>query len=440
MQRSSVLPMRVGCVLLVGASLLLFDAVASAEEPTSAETPDPAKKEALARFNAGLLHFDREEWGAALAEFLKSREIYPTRAATRNAAVCLRKQGRFDEALNLYEALVRDYPDLSEEDKAFARKESAELQDSIGTLDIRGAVPGATILVDGRDRGSFPLLSPLRVSAGSRLVRVAKDGFAPFEAQIDVAGRQAVAIEAHLAPLTVQHASAFVFEVVGSAGVVPLFGGDVVGACTGSCSQSLPLDLRGVVHGGYELSSGLGFSVDAGFVRMSLDLKNRAAQLDPVGGPTNAGTFDDALVLSGLTLGGSAFFHRGDVWPFTLRVGVGGLIGSTSDHLAGNFKNSMGDAYAADVAVSDSANYLYLAPEARIGRRLGAHFEVSIGVELMVLASIRQPMLSVTTAVSTASPGSGTRGDGLAYFPPSESLAASLLLAVAPSVGARYDF
>ncbi len=60
--------------------------------------------------------------------------------------------------------------------------------------------------------------------------------------------------------------------------------------------------------------------------------------------PPNVGTVDDALVLSGLTLGGSALFHRGTVWPFTLRVGVGAILGSARDARSGNFTNSMGDA------------------------------------------------------------------------------------------------
>src|SRR5262249_53575045 len=106
------------------------NAHAQSEAPSSPPTdhasaaPDQAKKEeAYGRFKAGLEHFDRQEWSAALVEFLRSRELYPTRAATKNAAWCMRKEGRFDEALGLYEALLRETPDLSPQDREFVDRE-----------------------------------------------------------------------------------------------------------------------------------------------------------------------------------------------------------------------------------------------------------------------------------------------------------------------------
>jgi hypothetical protein len=179
--------------------------------------PDQAKKdEAIARFKTGLDHFDRQEWSAALAEFLKSRELYPSRAATKNAAVCMRKEGRFDEALELYEELLKNFPDLSPADKDFATKEIQTLQGSIGTVDIRGAEPGATVVVDGRNRGTYPLPGPMRISAGSHVVRVFKEGFLPFESRVDIAGQQMLPLEAHLGAM-VQSGRLHVAEQTGRA-------------------------------------------------------------------------------------------------------------------------------------------------------------------------------------------------------------------------------
>src|SRR3569623_2298163 len=55
---------------------------------------DQQKADAKSHFDAGISHFDRQEWAAALVEFLKSRELYPTRGNTKDAAICLRKVGR----------------------------------------------------------------------------------------------------------------------------------------------------------------------------------------------------------------------------------------------------------------------------------------------------------------------------------------------------------
>lgn len=86
-------------------------------------TGDAAKDDARGHFDLGISHFDREEWAAALVEFLKSRELFPTKGNTKNAAICLRKVGRFDEALDLFEALLRDFSDLSPTDHDLAQRD-----------------------------------------------------------------------------------------------------------------------------------------------------------------------------------------------------------------------------------------------------------------------------------------------------------------------------
>ena len=92
--------------------------------------------QARAAFESGLAHFDRGETSAALADFLRSRELHPTRTATLNAAVCLRKENRFDESLELYEELLRSFPNLDAKERAFATKEMAELKPLVGAIDF----------------------------------------------------------------------------------------------------------------------------------------------------------------------------------------------------------------------------------------------------------------------------------------------------------------
>jgi hypothetical protein len=66
----------------------------------------------------------------------------------------------------------------------------------VGTVDVTGAEPGASIIVDGRARADYPLIDPLRVSAGTHTIRVFKQGFEAFETAIEVAGGQTVKVEA----------------------------------------------------------------------------------------------------------------------------------------------------------------------------------------------------------------------------------------------------
>lgn len=157
--------------------------------------------EARVHFEKGLKLLDEGIWDAALAEFLQSRLLFPTRSATNNAAICMRKLNRFDEALDLFEALLREFPDLPADVKASAQRAMVELGELVGTVEIKGSEPGAAIVIDGRNRGEFPVLTPIRVSAGSHLVRVYKEGFEPFEARVEVAGGQTARTVARLSAL-----------------------------------------------------------------------------------------------------------------------------------------------------------------------------------------------------------------------------------------------
>ena len=184
------------------------DATAQPEEapkpPPKAE-PDPieAKKaDARTHFERGLSLFDEEAWDAALVEFARSRAIFPTRAATKNAAICLRRLHRFDEALDMFDALLREFPNLPPADKTLVEREVSELRSRVGTIDIQLTEPGASIVIDGRDRGTTPTTGPLRVSVGSHVVRVFKKGFSPFEQRVDVSGAQNVPLDVKLTALT----------------------------------------------------------------------------------------------------------------------------------------------------------------------------------------------------------------------------------------------
>jgi len=156
------------------------------------------KEEARVHFERGIALSDEESWDAALVEFGRSRELFATRGNTKNLALSLRKLQRFDEALDTYELLLREFPTLSPQDKTFVDKEVAELRKRVGSLEITAAEAGATVRVGNRARGSTPLNGALRVAAGSHVVRVFKEGFLPFEARVDVLGGQTAKLEVKL--------------------------------------------------------------------------------------------------------------------------------------------------------------------------------------------------------------------------------------------------
>ncbi|WP_438000963.1 PEGA domain-containing protein [Sorangium sp. So ce185] len=133
-------------------------------------------------------------WDAALAEFLESRRLYATWSATSSAGACLMNLGRFDEAL---EGLLATYGDtLPAAVKTAAQKEVLALRDGGGTIALVRAEPGAAVVIDERARGAHPSAAPLRVVAGTHVVRISKDRFEPFESAASVAGGQTTSVVA----------------------------------------------------------------------------------------------------------------------------------------------------------------------------------------------------------------------------------------------------
>jgi hypothetical protein len=149
----------------------------------------------VALFNAG----DIEQ---ALDHFLRSRAAYASSKNTINAAICLDKLERYDEALELYEeALTKFASQLDDSDRATIGPTMARLRQKVGSIDVSANVLGGSLVIDQRARGKLPLLTPVRVLGGPHVVRVLKDGYAPFETKVNVAIGSTVTVEAKLKPL-----------------------------------------------------------------------------------------------------------------------------------------------------------------------------------------------------------------------------------------------
>ena len=158
--------------------------------------------EATVRYRNGQAFAAQGAWDAALAEFLASEQHRRSWQAAAGAARCLEKLGRYDESLDRFEALLREHSaSLTAEFRAQVQERVDALRRLVGLIEVDGAEPGAAISVDGRRRGEYPLVAPLRVPVGSHVVRVVKEGFEPFEARVEVAGGKFDRVDARLVPL-----------------------------------------------------------------------------------------------------------------------------------------------------------------------------------------------------------------------------------------------
>lgn len=188
------------------------EAVPTSPAPSN-DSPDvsavESPEERAARYAIAKEHFDKaralrasNDNAAALAEFLAARRAYPTWSATSSASVCLQLLHRYDEALDMFEILLRDYEQTMPKDaKIAAQKALVEMSRLVGAVDIIDAELNAAITIDGRQRGTYPSPNPFRVPAGTHIVRVYMEGHEPFEKSVDVAGNQKLTISAPLRKL-----------------------------------------------------------------------------------------------------------------------------------------------------------------------------------------------------------------------------------------------
>jgi hypothetical protein len=189
---------------------------------------EAARAEAEKHFQLALeLGNAKQDWAGAYRELLESRRLFPTRSATRNAAFALTKLGRYVEALEMYDTLLREFASTSppEQLRAYQAERRAALA-RVGELELGVNTPGATVVLDGEQRGVTPLAGPLRVESGVHIVRLSKDGFASLERQVAVRGGQRKLLELELKPqlgtgiLEISAKNGAVFDVVIDGAVV----------------------------------------------------------------------------------------------------------------------------------------------------------------------------------------------------------------------------
>lgn len=333
-----ITPRRAIACSLLAFSLVDAAAFAQPAPPVApAVTVDPQiekkRDEAREHFQKALALFDEEAWDPALVEFARSRAIFPTRAATKNAALCLRHLKRFDEALDMFEELLK-LPNLPKEDRELGEREVKTMRGLVGTVVITTAEPGATVVIDGRERGTTPA-APVRVSVGTHVVRVFKEGFEPFETRAEIAGDQSVPVAARLARLSqsgrlkVTEQAGKVLEVVVDNGVVgktPWDGALAPGNHT--------VFLRGEGNLGTQPAS-VAVRINQ-ITPVTLGAEELAARLRVQ--PTPAGAI---VAIDGVSLGGGLWEGRLRAGAHRIEIAADGFLPQTRNVTVGGEKNEI---------------------------------------------------------------------------------------------------
>lgn len=172
----------------------------AAPSRTEAQRSGPRFEEAKRRFEAGL-KLANEDWTAALAEFMRSLELFPTRAAARNAAVALRQLGRYAESYEMYEKLQQQFGTaVPAEETERIVAEQAELSRLVGELRLDVRQLEAEIVLDGVERGKAANTRALRLDPGRYTLEVNLRGFQRFSATVTIQAGQRTELQVDLVP------------------------------------------------------------------------------------------------------------------------------------------------------------------------------------------------------------------------------------------------
>jgi PEGA domain len=304
------------------------------------------------------------------------------------------------------------------------------------SLLINTTPAGAAIAIDSVEVGRGIWEGRLR--SGPHRLEVAADGFVVDQREISLDARhETLQIELERDPDAAQwrKPSRVVLEVGGALGIAPMLGGDVADACQGTCNGTLGLGAMVTGYGGYELGSGIGFGVSAGYLFASRRLESRPVDITPMGLPARAGVADETLQLSGVLVGAAASLRTGDRFPILARFGVGGLFGEVGDARRARFPLAADSVFdAPEIIESHTVNHLYLAPEVRLGLRVTDRAEVGVSVAALVLIALSTPRWGAEDARPVLLPAYGYS----TY--PDESLQDSLSVILTPGLSARYAF
>ncbi len=221
--------MRAWCVRWCAVGALLQSPAFAQASDAAASTPsdDQHRAEAKERFLRGLDLASQDAWDAALVEFMASRELFPTRAALSNIPLSLKHLHRYAEAIEAYNELLQKFgPALAGDERKKVDEALGELRSFVGEIDVESDPRAAVVIIDGQQRGSTPLPTPIVVNAGTHSVRVSAEGFESYETQVPVAGKQRKTVQAKLhrlaksGTLAVNEAGGQVLDVVIDGAVV----------------------------------------------------------------------------------------------------------------------------------------------------------------------------------------------------------------------------
>ncbi len=143
----------------------------------------------------------------ALEQFRQAWEAYHSPRAQAQMALAEAALGRWlDADRDMASVLAITNDAWLSRHRAQLETVQAQIAEHVGQLEVRGGVPGAEVLLDGRPVGTLPLEAPLRLGAGSATLFVRAAGYAPLTRMVVVTAGHLVRESIDLVPVIAEPA------------------------------------------------------------------------------------------------------------------------------------------------------------------------------------------------------------------------------------------
>ncbi len=206
-----------------------------------------AQEDAHALFQRGQASYSQGDYDGAIRLWEEAYALDPRPLLQFNLSQALERLGRLEAAVEALQTYL-DHADPADASQPAARARQAQLRERIAntSLLLVGGVEGATVLLDGQDRGRLPHPDPLRVSPGTHDVVVRAAGRADFSSRVVVPAGQSLELQVVLGDAvsaegpSSQASFPTVPVVLWAVGGAALVGGAVLGSVALDQAQGAP--------------------------------------------------------------------------------------------------------------------------------------------------------------------------------------------------------
>ncbi len=158
----------------------------------------------------------------ALEVFRQAYEKFHTPRARAQMALAEQALGRWLEAeADLEAALQRDTDAWITGNKATLEQALTVIRQRIGTLEILSNAPETAVTIDGKVVGKLPFMRPLRVAAGTVMVKVEAPGYSPAQRVVNISAEHLARESFDLVKLEVAAPARAPEFVIGTPGPAP---------------------------------------------------------------------------------------------------------------------------------------------------------------------------------------------------------------------------